>query len=82
MSGETDIRTTTGIIVAYTTSPADDEGKANAYLIAVAPEMLAVLRDVLDELSSIFTGGLPYTVERDELHTRLENLIDKARGER
>jgi hypothetical protein len=60
---------------AYWRDMADEEAKANAALIACAPEMYEMLNDISDILLSIGGRGNHIMAER------IEPLLAKARGE-
>ena len=53
--------------------PYDDEGKANASLIAAAPEMMAILKEIKSDMEI----DKPYFRED---YNRIKDLISKAEG--
>lgn len=61
----------------------EDEAKANAYLIAAAPELLEVLRDALDSLDYVertLPGLSGYGVRQERIQ-KARAAIAKATGE-
>lgn len=63
----------------------DDEGWDRANLMAAAPEMLALLEDIRDELTAALREALTDNVQCGSslpirLHVQIRQIISKARG--
>lgn len=70
-----DCRTTPSSQSSWCTGPSGNEGEANAYLIAAAPELYEALSDMLSSLKIVGYDGL-----QSEFYVASKTLA-KARGE-
>lgn len=70
-----------GATVAVTSASIAGDAQANARLIAAAPDLLAAAQAVSRAMEEEeFEGYVPVT-EHEELHSRLDAAIAKAKGE-
>lgn len=76
-SGNYEVKDEAGVWVArvhFRNGPADETARANAALIAAAPELLEAAKEALEELEAHFGGA----VDQDELEASLLGRVRAA----
>lgn len=78
-SGE--IASREGVYIARAIGTVTEEGKANAHLIAAAPDLYEALEWAEDELASYAPDPSCRSKITDDILVRVRTALDKARGE-
>ena len=58
-----------------------NEAKANAHLIAAAPDMYAMLKEVADMQKQYYGYGMDTHIKLAKMAKKMELILTKARGE-